>query len=205
MKDRKRFRFLATVACVSLSVLLVGTGSSRADAVFSKLSFAETVRAGNVMQGVSGKRRGGRRRRAASSKSGNASTTASQSQGTTPQQTTPSAPQGPLSQVTYELPIRKPRPGEEQVLGLLERVDCDSSGATFIIKVGERPLRLRTNNFNSIKFTTYTSDVSGEMTCGQRNPASNVVATFRPSKDARAKFNGEPVALEFVPKNFELK
>lgn len=124
---------------------------------------------------------------------------------TAPQPNATPVPGGPLSQVTYELPIRKPRAGEEQVLGLLERVDCDSSGATFVIKVGERQLKLRTVSFNSVKFTTYTPEVSGEMTCGQRNPGSNVVATFRPPKKTSNRFNGEPVALEFVPKNFELK
>jgi hypothetical protein len=209
MRERKGFLVLMAVARLSLFmfVLLEACGIGVAVAVSGKLPFTESVRAGNSMQGASGKRRAGRRRRTtATSKSSNVSTVESKPQGTTPPPNAPPAPVGgPLSQVTYEVPIRKPRAGEEQVLGLLLRVDCDSSGATFIIKVGERQLQLRAGSFNSVKFTTYTPDVSGEMTCGQRNPASSVVATFRPLKKTGAKFNGEPVALEFVPKNFELK
>jgi tetratricopeptide (TPR) repeat protein len=115
------------------------------------------------------------------------------------------ATEEPLLNTEYEIPIRKPEAGEEQVLGQLLRIDCDAKGATFTVKVGDRMLKLRTTNFNEIKFTTYTPDVTGQISCGPRNPASNVVVTFRPSKDARAKFNGEPVTLEFVPKDFELK
>lgn len=112
---------------------------------------------------------------------------------------------GKYERTGYILPLRKPEAGEEQVLGLLLRVDCDAKGVTFIVKVGEQTLKLRTTEFDNIQFTTFTPDVSGEMHCGARNPANNVVITFRPAKAANAKFNGEPVAVEFVPKDFELK
>ncbi len=112
---------------------------------------------------------------------------------------------GTYERTGYIFPLRKPEAGEEQVLGLLVRVDCDAKGVTFIVKVGERTLKLRTTEFDNLQFTTFTPDVSGEMKCGARNPANNIVVTFRPSKDARAKFDGEPVAVEFVPKDFELK
>ncbi|HEX8844525.1 MAG TPA: tetratricopeptide repeat protein [Pyrinomonadaceae bacterium] len=115
------------------------------------------------------------------------------------------APEEPLTGTNYELPIRKVVAGEEQVLGLLLRIDCDAKGTTFIVKVGELLLKLRTTDFNGIQFTTYTPDVSGDITCGARNPANTVVVTYRPSKEARAKFNGDLVAVEFVPKDFELK
>ena len=101
--------------------------------------------------------------------------------------------------------LRKVEAGEEQVLGLLVRLDCDAKGVTFIVKVGERLLKLRAVDLNNIQFTTFTPDVSGDMTCGARNPANPVVVTFRPAKAASAKFDGEPIAIEFVPKNFEMK
>lgn len=123
--------------------------------------------------------------------------------GTTPQQE--GVMGGKYERTGYIFPLRKPGAGEEQVLGLLVRVDCDAKGVTFIVKVGERTLKLRTNNFNNIHFTTFTPDVSGEMTCGARNPANNAVITFRPSKAANAKSDGDPIAVEFVPKDFELK
>jgi hypothetical protein len=110
-----------------------------------------------------------------------------------------------LADTGNQIPIRKPEAGEEQARGLLVRIECDPKGATFIVKVGDQTLRLRTTNFNGIQFTAYTPDVSGDITCGARNPANTVVVTFRPSKDVRAKFNGDVVAVDFVPKDFELK
>lgn len=116
-----------------------------------------------------------------------------------------SGPEETTAETGYQIPIRKPEAGEEQARGLLIRIECDPKGATFIVKVGEQTLRLRTTNFNGIKFTTYTPDINGDITCGARNPANEVVVTFRPSKDARAKFNGDVVAVDFVPKDFKLE
>jgi tetratricopeptide (TPR) repeat protein len=110
-----------------------------------------------------------------------------------------------LSQAGFELPIRKPAAGEEQVLGLLLRIDCDAKGATFVVKVGDQLLKLHAPNFDGIQFTTYTPDVAGAISCGPRKPASKVVVTYRPAKDASAKSGGDAVALDFVPKDFELK
>jgi tetratricopeptide (TPR) repeat protein len=111
----------------------------------------------------------------------------------------------PLADEAYQLPIRKPAAGEEQARGLLVRIDCDAKGATFTVKVGDRLLKLRTANFNAIQFTSFSPDISGDIGCGVRNPANNVVVTFRPPKEARAKFDGDIVAVDFVPKDFELK
>ncbi|MDT4965663.1 MAG: hypothetical protein QOJ64_400 [Acidobacteriota bacterium] len=110
-----------------------------------------------------------------------------------------------ISDEGYELAISKPQSGEDQVLGLLVRIECDAKGVAFTVKVGDRLIKLRAPDFAGIKFTTYTPDVSGDISCGLRNPPNRVVVTFRPAKDAREKFNGELVSVEFVPKDFELK
>jgi hypothetical protein len=110
-----------------------------------------------------------------------------------------------LSQAGFELPIRKPAAGEEQGMGLLLRIDCDSKGVTFVVKVGEQLLKLHAPNFDGIQFTTYTPDVSGAIGCGPRKQTNKVVVTYRPAKDGRAKSNGDVVAMDFVPKDFELK
>jgi hypothetical protein len=146
------------------------------------------------------RKRSSKRRGAVTSKSSTAAT-----QSTTPQQPALPTSQGPLSQMHYELPIRKPVAGESQARGLLERVDCNGNVATFIVHVRQGTLKLHAANFNAVQYRTYTPDVSGDITCGVRNPASPVVVTFRPSKDARSKFNGDVIAVEFVPKDFELK
>lgn len=112
---------------------------------------------------------------------------------------------GTYERTDYIFPLRKPEAGEEQVLGFLLRIDCDAKGVTFTVKVGEQTLKLRAADFNDLKFTSFTQEVSGDITCGARKAADHVVVTYRPAKDARAKFNGEPVSIEFVPKDFELK
>jgi hypothetical protein len=110
-----------------------------------------------------------------------------------------------LPPADFELPIRKPAAGEEQVVGLLMRIDCDAKGATFVVKVGDGLLKLHAPNFDGIQFTTYTPDVAGAISCGPRKQANKVVVTYRPAKEAGAKSSGEVVALDFVPKDFELK
>jgi len=47
-----------------------------------------------------------------------------------------------------------------------------------------------------------------EVGCGVRKNQENVVMTFRPTndpKDVKAKVDGEAIAIELVPKDFQLK
>lgn len=41
---------------------------------------------------------------------------------------------------------------------------------------------------------------SGDMTCGTRKPENPVIVIYRPSKNARAKTNGQVLAVSFVTK-----
>lgn len=101
--------------------------------------------------------------------------------------------------------MRPPRDGEQRVRGLLVRVDCSDKGITFTVKVGERLLKFHARTLDDVEFTTWTTEISGDMTCGARNPASDVVVTYRAPKDARAGGDGETVTIDFVPKGFVLK
>ena len=101
--------------------------------------------------------------------------------------------------------LRKPGAGEKQVQGILTRVDCNGrSGITFVIKVRERTLRLRTDRFENVQITTFTSDVAGDITCGLRKPENLVVMCYLPLKGPRAKADGTAKSIEFVPKDFKL-
>ncbi|HYE64777.1 MAG TPA: tetratricopeptide repeat protein [Pyrinomonadaceae bacterium] len=105
---------------------------------------------------------------------------------------------------SLESAMRKPREGETRVQGYLTRIDCTARGVVFTVKAGDRLLKLHTDDFERIEFTTYTTEVRGEIGCGPRNPANAVVITYRLAKNARAKIDGEIVALDFVPKDFVL-
>lgn len=201
MRESSHPRARATAVCVVLASLFV----TAAQAVFAhrladQFAFVESAKS---RPQTKSKRRS-RKQRQATTTSKN-STTTSQKHPTTQQPSASPTSPGPLSQVRYELPIRKPGVGESQERGLLERVDCNGNVATFVVKVGARTLKLRTANFNAVQYRTYAPEVSGDITCGARNPANAVVVTFRPTKDSRAKFDGEVISVEFVPKDFELR
>lgn len=202
---RRQYKILLLIACVLLPALIAPAVAQdhSASAAFSNFPFF-LERLSGVPQTTSRKRRSARSRRRASTPPGSKTQSApAQSQGSTQQTSIGSASQGALSQVAYELPLRKPVAGERREIGFLTDVACDAKGVTFKITVGDRLLKLWTPDLNAVHFATYTPDVSGEITCGTRRTPNHVVVVFRPSKTAAARFDGTPVSVEFVPKNFK--
>jgi tetratricopeptide (TPR) repeat protein len=100
--------------------------------------------------------------------------------------------------------LRIPLEGESQVQGLLASIECDAKGITFVVKVGERMLRLKTVNFEHVDITSFSSDAGNQITCGARKPENNVIVSYEPKSDARAKTDGVAKSLEFVPRDFQL-
>jgi tetratricopeptide (TPR) repeat protein len=101
--------------------------------------------------------------------------------------------------------LRKPLAGETQVQGLLMRIDCDAKGIVFVVRIGNRQLRLKTKSFEDMDITSFVTTAGGEITCGVRKPESDVVVNYVPAADARAKIDGTMKSLEFVPNDFKLK
>lgn len=101
--------------------------------------------------------------------------------------------------------LRKPQTGEMRNQGILERVDCDAKGMTFVIKLADRVIKLRAAKFEDVDMTSFSTDAGREITCGARKPESNVVVNYIESGDVRAKSDGRAVSLEFVPPDFKLK
>jgi hypothetical protein len=203
---RRQFQILLSLVCVLLSAFTTPTvaeGHRTSAARFSKISFVLERRSG-APQTPSRKRRNVRnRRRASTPPNSKPQSVPTQSTGSTQQTSTGSPSQGALSQVAYELPLRKPGAGEQRVQGFLTDVACDAKGVTFKITVNDRLLKLWTPDLNNVQFATYTPEVSGEITCGTRRTPNHVVVVFRPSKTPNTKFDGTPVSIEFVPKNFK--
>jgi tetratricopeptide (TPR) repeat protein len=86
----------------------------------------------------------------------------------------------------------------EKVCGLLMRIECLEDGLRLVIKVGDRTLTLHSTTPEKIQFLTYSQE-GGEVTnCGPRDPGVPVLVTYRTSTDARSKFDGEPVVVEFI-------
>jgi tetratricopeptide (TPR) repeat protein len=101
--------------------------------------------------------------------------------------------------------LRKPAAGETQIQATLVRIDCDAKGITFVVKANDRLRKLSVDSFRHMELTTFTEDAGRQITCGPRKPENNVVVSFVPTSDARAKSEGLLKAVEFVPADFRLK
>jgi hypothetical protein len=114
-----------------------------------------------------------------------------------------------MSQSDYlQEALRPLEAGEERIQGLFVKLECDSKGtAYFIIQSGERLYKMRATALGRVQLVAYVQGAT-EVTCGARKTPENVVFTFRPTNDAKdlkAKINGDAIAMELVPKDFQLK
>ncbi|HEX7313539.1 MAG TPA: tetratricopeptide repeat protein [Pyrinomonadaceae bacterium] len=101
--------------------------------------------------------------------------------------------------------LRKPQAGETRLLALLTRIDCGPKGMVFVLKAGDRALRLSAAGFGGLHIIAFTQEAGTEISCGARKTEAPVVVTYRAAADTRAKTDGSLVALELVPANFQLK
>ena len=101
--------------------------------------------------------------------------------------------------------LRRPQAGETRVQAVLSKIECGPKGLVFVLKAGERTLRLSAAGFGGLHLVSFNQEAGGELTCGARKAETPSVATYRAAPDAKAKTDGTLVALEFVPANFQLK
>ncbi|MFN2453309.1 MAG: tetratricopeptide repeat protein [Pyrinomonadaceae bacterium] len=87
--------------------------------------------------------------------------------------------------------------------GLLSSIECNDAGIVLSVQVGGHTLRLHNAAADQVKFVTYMAGINDAISCGARNPANTVLVTYRPAKDARAGYDGEAVAVEFVPEDVQ--
>ncbi|MDT5271912.1 MAG: hypothetical protein QOH49_4098 [Acidobacteriota bacterium] len=100
--------------------------------------------------------------------------------------------------------LRKPQEGETRVRAVLMRIECGPKGLVFVLKAGERTLRLTAAGFGGLHLVNFSQEADSQLTCGPRKTETSSVVTYRASADARAKTDGSLVALEFVPATFQL-
>lgn len=101
--------------------------------------------------------------------------------------------------------LRKPGAGETQMMATLVKIECEARGIVFVVQTSSGLLRLRTDSFENVEITTYSSDIKGEITCGPRKPENVVVICYLPNADKRVKADGLLKSIEFVPADFKLK
>jgi tetratricopeptide (TPR) repeat protein len=104
--------------------------------------------------------------------------------------------------------LRPLEAGEQHIQGAFLKLDCDNKGvAYFSVQAADRPYRIRAAVLQRVQLTAYTP-AAARISCGPRKEPENVVITFRPTtdpKDAKAKIDGDAIAVELMPKDFTLK
>ena len=100
--------------------------------------------------------------------------------------------------------LRTPASGEQQVQGLLVRVDCDAKGIIFVVQTTKGVLRLWAKTFEDLEIVAFTTEAGAEITCGVRKPQNTVVVCYAPGDTVRAKVDGAVKSMEFVPTDFKL-
>ena len=115
----------------------------------------------------------------------------------------------PMSESDYLRDSLRPvEAGETRIQGLFVKLDCNSSGvAFFMIQSADKLYKIRATSLGRVQLTSYVQGAT-EVSCGVRKNQENVVITFRPPndpKDTKTKIDGDAIALELVPKDFQLK
>jgi tetratricopeptide (TPR) repeat protein len=104
--------------------------------------------------------------------------------------------------------LRPLETGEQRIQGTFLKLDCDNKGvAYFSIQAADRTYRIRSAALQRVQLTAYTP-AAANISCGPRKQPENVVITFRPTtdpKEAKAKVDGDAIAVELMPKDFTLK
>ncbi|HEX5706387.1 MAG TPA: DUF1570 domain-containing protein [Pyrinomonadaceae bacterium] len=100
--------------------------------------------------------------------------------------------------------LRRAADGESQGLGFLLDIECpDEGGVHLRFRLDDgRTLRLHKGELRRITFVTYTTEVKRQIECGLRTPANRVLVTYRPATPARAQADGEVVAVDFIPQDW---
>lgn len=93
----------------------------------------------------------------------------------------------------------------ERVRGLLTHIECLKSGVAIFVRVGERTLRLYGEDLRRVFFVTYVPGLERAVTCGARTPPNLIVLTYRPSAVPRPGFDGEAIAIEFIPEDADIE
>lgn len=97
-------------------------------------------------------------------------------------------------------------PGEQQVVGRIERVACDGNEIVYTVSSGSALLNLTGADFSGLKMTVAREGESTfQIGCGARLEKELTVLNYRPGTDTVKKTAGELVAVSFVPDGFRLK
>lgn len=112
----------------------------------------------------------------------------------------------PTNDARVMRPMLKRRADGEQSRGQLTRIECLPKGVVLHVEAGARKLKFFSPALENVQFVSYVANMETEIGCGARKTASHVLITFKtPDASAAKKYDGELVAVEFIPEDAEVE
>jgi hypothetical protein len=111
-------------------------------------------------------------------------------------------PSQAVGSADYLAMFRKLAEGEERVAATLTAIECTRGRVALAITVNGQPARVRVRRLDGIEFIAYRNDLEGQVKCGPRLAAEQVLVTYRPEKTPDDGTLGEAVAVEFPPADY---
>jgi tetratricopeptide (TPR) repeat protein len=100
--------------------------------------------------------------------------------------------------------LRKPKGGEKRVLGYLTKIECEANEISYSVKVENKILNLRSENFDKLILLSYSGDLlDSKIGCDLAAKELFSVVSFKPFANPQSNSAGEIISIEFVPKNFK--
>lgn len=93
--------------------------------------------------------------------------------------------------------FRTLEPGESRLEGALERIECLRTGAVFLVRTTDGPVRVVATRMEEVQFFTFREDLTGIVRCGPMKDAPPVYVTWKAGAEAGSRV---VVAIEFLPK-----
>ena len=96
--------------------------------------------------------------------------------------------------------LRDLKAGEQRAEGVLERIDCTSTGPlTLVVRTAGLLTRFTAPHFSDVDFFTYREGQGGSISCGARKTPEPVYVTWVPLTAPAGDVVGRAVAVEFLP------
>jgi hypothetical protein len=102
--------------------------------------------------------------------------------------------------------IEKPRFGERQVVGYVDKITCSDGTINYAVRSGSERFNLTSSGFDGIKLRVLTEgERSFTLDCGVSLAENLTVLTFQPMAGSRPSTRGKLVSMSFGPDYFRLK
>ena len=99
--------------------------------------------------------------------------------------------------------LRIPSVNEKRVLGYLSKVECESNGISYTVKLDDQVVRFKSGTVENIYLRSFEANmVNFRFGCDLINNERFAVITFKPDGNSKTVNSGEVTAIEFVPKSF---